>query len=252
MIEYFKEIWHSFIPKKWHVLAEKKGSLGFVVKTLFLSFILMCIVFLPFVATIPQQVMKELDKFTVLNVHGDLEMTSPVQFPKENPVFVIDTTGEVTEPGKKVILVTKDLIYFRPLVKTYSISFKEFEDVPANKAEVKKLAVFLIALILPSILAYAFLIYLVKYLLIVLLVGTVYFLLLDLTHWKKPWKTMVRITAYSSVIPIALEVVSAAVSTKYLIPTNTIAGVITLYLVTTILFLALPLYGVICCHYIKK
>jgi len=179
-------------------------------------------------------------------------MTAPIEIPKRNSKVVIDTTGTVTKLDKEKVLVTKDYIYFKHFTKTKRIEIKKLLDIKSYQREFVWMVIGGLAIIIPSLLFYGLVIYLLKYLIIMFLFGIFFYMI---QRWvllfKVEFKTIMNILMFT-IFPMALiEIGFLAFNTDYLIPVFSVYGV-QFYLVSTLIYGVLGVFGVVLVEKKKK
>jgi hypothetical protein len=83
-----------------------------------------------------------------------------------------------------------------------------------------------------------------KYLLMIFVFGTLFFIIMELSKFRLKWKQALNIAAHSLTLIILIEVISAALTTTYLIPVMRFLGV-SIYAVTTLIFALLMVIGIL-------
>lgn len=244
---FFWDLLNSFNPFYYHNVADRDlwPSFKHLFKVLAFCFLVMLIMFIPFFVTLPNTLYQELQKFDEFSIGGNLSMTESIELPESNPKVIIDTTGATTEMENEKVLVTKDYIYFKHFRSTKRINFDKLMDVAGHKKEYVWMLISFLALIIPSLLFYAYMIFLLKYLLIMLVITLLfYFVERVLLLYKVSFKRVFN-TVMFAVAPMALlEIALLAFDTSYLIPLASFLGV-ELYLVSTLIYLLLSVFAVV-------
>jgi hypothetical protein len=118
------------------------------------------------------------------------------------------------------------------------------KDFSANKAKVSGFLTTVLVMLLPGIAILLYVRMWLKYLLMIFVFGTVYFIIMELSKFRLKWKQMLNIAAHALTLVIFIEVISAALTTAYLIPVMRFLGV-SIYAVTTLIFAFLMFVGVV-------
>lgn len=218
--EFFLLIRKSVTPNTYKDLASSsmKQTCVYFFGVLSLAFLVTILLYVPVLADLSFSLNKGLSKFTKLELDVSLETSEPVYF--KNLGIAIDTTGNLTNVTEEKILVTADhiimrptsCILFRPLclfskgkVKTISFESKNLMDY---KKDIISIVTSLMILLIPTLIVSFYLMYLIKYGLIVLLASTLAFLITRIRLYEvKLWKTM-KLATYTITPMIFLEVIN--------------------------------------------
>jgi len=248
--EFIKEVAYSFHPK--HLSRMSNASFwqasGYVAKILSVAFLIMLILFIPQFGLLPAFVSKQISKFDSIQVSGSVNMSSAIRIPERDPTLIIDMTEKETQLGAERALITKDYVYYRLLYGQQKIETKKIKEPTENKPVVSQLVTIMFIFVLPSVVFYAYLALIIKYLILIFLSGTIVFFLLDLTHYRQSWWRMIKLSCYASTAVIAAEVISIPLNTEWLVPLFAIAG-INIYLVSTVFLLILTGAAAIAVYY---
>ena len=231
MKKFFTELINSFKPDSYSAISKFPSSraVKYFTKVLILALVIMCLLFIPKIANIPAQVSEEASKVEEINLDKCLKTGSVINIPDEDPFLVIDPTDQPKLIGEEKLLLTKESFSHNLFKDPKTISLKD-------KAGVGKFLAIVALFTLPSIVIITFILFWIKYLIILLLISIVYFLLLDLTHFRLRWKQVFNAVCFASTIPILIEVISIAFNSDSLIPLLEFAG-IKVYLIGLIIFL---------------
>lgn len=244
---FFWDLLNSINPFYYHNVADRKLWLGFkhVFLVLLLCFGIMLVILIPFFASLPNTVYNELKKFDTLAVNGTASMSEPIEIPKRNTVLAIDTTGKLTLLEKEKVLVTKEYIYFKFFTKTKRISIDKLMNIGGYKKEFVWMLISFLALIIPSLLFYTYLIFLIKYLLVILVLALIVFVTERLLLlYKVSFKRVFNVLMFA-IAPMALiEICFIPINTDYLIPLFTVYYV-NFYLVSTLVYLVLSVFSIV-------
>jgi len=190
------------------------------------------------------------DSFEVLRISGDLVQSEPIKLPEKEPLVVIDIQEDV-EPGSEQITVTKDYLYYNILFGQKEVSVDQLKNPSDNTSAVSRLLLYLCLFVLPSVVFFSFAGIWLKYFLFGILVGTVAFLMSDLTRFTRPWKDCIKAAFYSCVIVILVEMVSSVLYPGWMVCLFSFWG-LHLYLVPLIAWLVIALVFVTCLFFYKK
>jgi len=245
--EFLREIIWSFYPPRYRQLADKHfhKSLRYMSKILLIVFLITAILFIPKLATLRGTVESELSKFQTFKLEGNVSQSSTITIPVHNPWVVVDLNNDYTLT-KEFLVIDKTTIQYRFLT-VKKIQRDQLKDVSSNRASVSGFFTSLILLLAPGIALVLYIRLWLKYLLLILVFGTFFFIVMELTHYRLRWKQMLSIAAHAITPVIAIEVVSSFVTTAYLLPVFRFLGV-SIYAITTILFAFLMTIAVVGYH----
>lgn len=193
------------------------NSVFFLSKILLVSFFFMVLVYLPTLVSLPGYFVMQMDKFSSLTVQGNFSTIAPVYFPERDGLLVVDTTGMHDDLKKELFLINNKGLKYRFFGGVYEIKDYSFNDVLSNKGSFSLLLSVLALFILPSVFFWLFMFAFLKFLIVILLLCSIFFVLFDLTHFRKSWLQMFNISVFSAIIPIFIETVSMPLSSDYLL-----------------------------------
>ncbi|MBI4146016.1 DUF1189 family protein [Candidatus Woesearchaeota archaeon] len=249
--EFVKELIWTFYPPRYKELSELHlhRSLGFMSKILFLVFILTGILFLPKVFMLRGTIESELSKFDVFSVSGNVSQSDRVNVPRSNPWVVVDLNKDLNL-SKELFVIDKDDIQYR-FFGIKRIPREQVRELSNNRAAASRFLAIMLLLMLPGV---ALLLYLrawLKYFLMVLVFGTFFFIVLDLTKYRLRWKQMLNVAAHAVAPIILIETISAFATTAYLVPLKLRFVGLSFYAVTLVLFAIVMVVAVVGCQVVE-
>ncbi|MBD3303710.1 DUF1189 domain-containing protein [Candidatus Woesearchaeota archaeon] len=249
---FLKEIIHSFNPRKLDKFTNRSFGhcIGYFTMILAFSFVIMMVCYAPQVGLLTGFVSEQISKFDALNVSGSVDMSTAIHVPEKKPVLTIDMTGEDVKPAAQRVIITKDYVWYNLLKGTQKVKTRHLLEPTKNKPVVSQVLALFIIFILPSIVFYSFIALWIKYFLLILIIGTLAFLLVDLTQYRKKWVKTLKLACFAAAPVIAIEVISIPFNTDWLIPLFRIVG-IPIYVIGIVLLLVLTMLIVILTHYFK-
>ncbi len=229
-IKFFDFAWQfakSFYPGAYKSLTRQ--SIRDVIRYFFMlpyiMIILMCILFVPKALLFPSNLNEELSKFDTLKIDVNAEMKEPVSIGG----IMIDLTGRNATYKGQSIVITRDKLIHKSILKTYEKDFNS--DLLKNKDDTIKTALIFIALIIFPLLILFYIISVIKYIAIIFIVWLIVYFAMRLWKSHLSIKTLMKAAVYSATPMVVLEII--------LIPFG-----ITKYLVKIPLFLFLNLYAI--------
>jgi len=249
--KFSREIFHAFNPKKFHELAEKPfwDSVKFMTKILVIAYIIMAILMIPKLVNLKDNIHSELSKFDTFSLKGEVTQSSQIKIPEKEPLIIIDASGDEIIPGKEKITVTRNSLFYKFFTRK-EVPLNQIKEMSQNKSVVSKLFLYIMAFIFPSIVFFSFAGIWIKYFLFAIFIGTLVFLMADLTRFSQSWKTCFKSVFYASPIIILVEAVSSALYPGWMIALFSFWG-LHLYLIPLVAWLVLSLIFVSCLHFYK-
>lgn len=245
--DFIKEVVWSFYPPRYHQLADRSfwGSLGYMSKVLFIAFVISGILFLPKLFLLKDSIESELSKFEVFGISGNVTQSSPIAVPQHNPWVVVDLNSNLNL-SKEIFVIDKETVKYR-FISPKSIPREQLKNPGTNRAGVSRFLTALIIMLLPGIALLLYVRMWLKYFLYVLVFGTLFFIIMELSRRRLRWKQMLNIACHALTPVVFIEVVSAVVSTIYLLPVLRFLG-LNIYAVTTGLMAAMMVVGIVGYH----
>ncbi len=244
---FVKEVIWSLYPPRYRQLSEKpfRKSLGYMSGVLLVAFLIAGILFLPKLFLLKDTIQEELSKFDVFTLSGNVVQAAPVKIPRHNPWVVVDLNANLTLT-KEIFVIDSSTVKYR-FFGVKSLPREQLKDITAYKPRVSGFFAAILILMLPGI---AFLLYVrtwLKYFLLVLVMGTFFFIIMELTKFRLHWKQVLNIAAHALTLVIFIEVISAAITTVYLLPILRFLGV-NIFAITTLLFAVMMVVGIVGCN----
>jgi len=251
--KFSKEVVHAFIPSEFHELTKAPlyNSLAYFTKILIIAFIIMSILYIPKLIDLRDQISSQISKFDDFRITGTVKQNSAIFIPEKEPLIVIDATGNEVSPEKERITITRDTLFYKLFGGRKEVPLSQIKDLSQNKDVVSRLASYIFIFIIPSVLFFSFAGIWIKYLLAGFVIGTIVFLITDLTRFGNSWFNCVKAVFYSSTLVILIEVISRAISDKWMVSLFSMWG-FHLYLIPLVIWLVLGTAFVCCLYFFKS
>ena len=221
-------------------------SLGYLSKVLLIAFILAGLLYVPRLFLLKDTMQQEFSKFSSFKLDGEVTQTDRISVPNTNPWLVIDRNANVTLK-KEIFVIDANNIQYR-FLNTKTMPLDQLKDFSANKARVSGFLTMILVMMLPGIALLLYIRLWLKYLLMILIGGTLFFIIMELSKLRLRWKQMLNVAAHAITGVIFIEVISSAITTTYLIPTNLRFLGVGFYAITTALFALFMAAGVVGYH----
>ncbi len=192
---FLKNFLNSFNPKKHKDLSELLFKAGFkhFLYLLIIFFVVMMLLYLPKIIDLPNTLESKIDEFNVLDLKANYEVNEVIIWPKDKPVIKLDFVNENVTKGKEFILVTKERVDIKGMQE---IAMSDISNVKSGKDGKFKTGEFV--LMLPALIVLAFVYYLLKFLIVILVVSLIAILIKKLSKFYITNKQIVNICLFSS------------------------------------------------------
>ena len=216
--QFIKEVIWAFYPPRYRQLADKPvyKSVGFMTKMLVIAFLLAGIVFLPKIFLLKSSVQEQLSVFDELRFTPKVEQRAEFAVPSNRPWVRVDLNGNITLKDE-LFVVDKESIQYR-LLSPKSIPQSQLKEPSAYRQEAGKFFAMIIALLIPGVALLLFVRSWLKYVLLIFVFGTFFFVITDLTRYKMKWRQMVSVAAHAITPVLLLEVIASAITAVFLLP----------------------------------
>lgn len=214
-------------------------------KILLVAMLLSGILFIPKLVMLHGTIASELAKFDTFKLSGNVTQTAPVMIPNNNPWVVIDLNSNLTLT-KEIFVIDKDSVKYR-LFGIQKIPREDFKEPSAHRPQVSAFLASVLLMMLPGIALLFYIRTWLKYFFIILIMGTFFFVVMELSKLRLRWVQMLNIAAHALTLVILVEVISAPITTTYLVPIMRFLGV-SIYAVTTVLGAVLMVVGIVGYH----
>jgi len=208
MKEFIFTILKSINPKYFHELFDRdyKESIKYFFLMLFFAFLLMGVISIPKYFLIQSDITQGSLNIEELTVGMEFTTTGPVIVPKYNPFITIDTTGNETFDSEW-IHATDELIHFKYFGEEKKIPVEAFhfqENPEQNLKAFSYIGLFLI----PSFFFFYYVIYLAKYLIIIIPFALISYLFARFFRNSISLKGAISMSFYSSTAMVFLEILT--------------------------------------------
>ena len=246
---FIKEVIWSFYPPRYRQLSDKPvyKSIGFMTKMLLIAFLLGGLVFVPRLFTLESSVQEQLGVFDELRFTPKVEQRAEFAVPSNKLWIRIDMKNNLALKDE-LLVVDQSTVQYR-LLSPESVSQAELKEPSAYRENAGSFFAMIIALLIPGVTLLLFVRSWLKYLLLVFLFGTFFFIITDLTRYKMKWRQMVSIAAHAISPILILEVVASAITTSFLLPIPAARFLgLKFFVVTLVLYAAMMVMAVIGCR----
>ena len=205
---FFRTLLLSLNPGKYDILSERltKDSLKYFVLMVLFIFIVSALLFIPKLATLPKYLEDEFSGFEQLEVNVEQGMKEPVVLTENHPLIIIDTEGKTKEFDN--VLVTNKGIYIKTLFGIKKISTEGYSNLLEKKDKISNFLLLIFIMMLPMLLLLAFVYFLVKYFLIVILALILGFIIARLIKFEIKVSELFRIGLYATTVMAVVELIT--------------------------------------------
>ncbi|MFT4304066.1 MAG: DUF1189 family protein [Candidatus Woesearchaeota archaeon] len=203
--QFWKKIIESFNIFRYKELSktEIKESFAYFITLFSIMSAIALLLLIPSLIKMPQTIQGELEKADEFTINITIESESALNFPTTNPLFsVVNNKSE----GEGLLIFTKtELVYnILPFFKP-STSIDTYSNIKENSEDASSLAIILIILIAPSLIVYAYLFHILKYLIIAIVLASITKLIVSIMQKKIKYKKLLTATFYSLTPLIIIE-----------------------------------------------
>ena len=222
---FFKAFLESLNPNAYAHLSTRSTGKAFhyFASVIILTFFILVFAGIPGFAKVPNEIEKQMEKFSRLEISVEAEMSEPIILKSSSGenLIAIDTTGAITNRTEEVLLITKDKMFYQPTIpfaKSREYNMTELKDLVKNRDKAVFLMWMLIILIMPGILLISFVAYLLKYLFFVSSAFVAALIVTKLMKIKVKPKHIFNIALYAATPMILLDIIGSQFFRMYGIP----------------------------------
>ncbi|MFC1753315.1 hypothetical protein ACFL96_07980 [Thermoproteota archaeon] len=214
---FLKTVLLAFHPGRYDEISERrtKDSFKYFFSFMFVAFILLIILSIPLMLMGPGYIDKQLSKFDKLDIKIETEMNDELHLTESNPKLLIDT--RVTDynftrnPEERYIITDKHFYYknpFNPFAKEYNhVLIGDYKNVLDQTGWYSNILVWLFVLMIPSILVLAYIIYAIKYLLLILIASAAGIIIARLLKFNISFARLFKVGIYAITPAVLLELI---------------------------------------------
>lgn len=240
---FVREVVWSFYPPRYKELSEKRfrESLKYLSKVLLVAFLIAGVFLLPSVATLKGTIEDEFSKFSGFTIESNITQSAPIAVPPGKPLVTVDLNAERVL-AEELFVIDNSTVQYR-LLKIGSIPQELLKQPSQSVPRVSGFFTVLLIMLLPGIALFLYVRMWLKYLLMILVLGTFVFLIMELTKFRVKYRQALNIATHALTPVVFLEVIAGVFSASFLIPVVPFLGV-KLYAISAGIMLVLMLMGV--------
>lgn len=244
---FLKEVIWSLYPPRYKELSEKRfsESVKHMAKVLAILCLLASLLFVPTIINLKDDIESGFKKFTAFSLAPSISQSDEVTIPQDHPWIRVNLNTNLTLK-EELFVVDQSTVQYR-LLGIKSIEQKTLLDPATNVAQVSGFASTILTMLLPGIGFFLYVRMLLKYFLLVVLMGTLAFIVLELTKFKLKYKEALNIAAFAITPILALEVLPAPINTDFLLPVFRFVG-IDVFAIPIFLFIGMMVFGIVGYH----
>jgi len=195
MIEnnFIKTLVRSLNPLAYGGLSSQtlKGLVQYFLLLLVISGALAVLISIPRIVSIPSSIDSYLGSFSSLELTVNYTMEKPILIPEKRPLVSINLASNV--PDKAFIMLNQTMLTYKWLFFKHSYSTNAFSEPLQYSSEIKGLLIFLGILILPLMLVAIFIYLILKFSLMIILLGIITFIVMKIIKNKFTLLKLVKI-----------------------------------------------------------
>ena len=247
--QFVKEIVWAFYPPRYKQLSQKPiyRSIGFMTRMLVIAFLLAGIVFLPKLFTLKSTIESQFKTFDEFTLSSKITQHDQFTVPVNNPWIRVDFNNNLTLKDELFVIDTSSVQY--RLLNPNRIDQDQLKHPTEHTLAASRFVGTLVLLLIPGVALVLFVRSWLRYVLLVVTFGTLFFVIIDLTRYKMKWRQMMSVAAHAISPIIILEVVASAISTRFLLPVPLVRFLgLKFYAVTLLLFGVMMMLAVLGCR----
>ena len=228
-IYYFgRNIAKSLYPHSYRELKENSiwSAISFMLIMILVSLLLVGILFLPKAIGAKDYIDKQLSALDTFDIGWSLKMNDSIEIPEKNPYLIISTAGHITNITGSNILITETKVYYKSAFgKVKQINLTDYKNVASKKEELASLFSKIIWILIPSLFLLFFVIFSVKYLLVIAVSWALALGITKLLKFHLKIREAFVVALYSSTIMIVTDTLTIPLGLKVaMIPFPLFAG----------------------------
>lgn len=199
-------VMHALNPKHYthftHV--SLKDAFGYFLTLILVTFFAMSILWIPSLLALPETLTTEFEKFNELSIEIMYDQREPVVLTKDYPLITIDMKNEYDDIEEGLILITKDTTFYRFLPYGGSNKISDSENLLENSDEMSKFLAVVAFMAVPMVMAYAYIYFVIKYTVVVALLGLIGFVLARVVKFDISFADTMRASLFGATPMILL------------------------------------------------
>ena len=200
--EFVSTVTTALNPKKYDILDIRplSAAIGYFFAMVFVVFVLMSVLWLPNLLTINDYVSEQLNKFDSLSVEVIYDQTEPIVIPEDNPLITIDTLNDYDDIEQGIFLVSANKTFIRPLPFMESQIIEDTDNLAENYDQTLPLLSIIILMMIPMALAFLYVYFALKYLLIILIATVIGYVFAGVIHFQINFEQLFKAGLYAATI----------------------------------------------------
>jgi len=208
---FIRAVFRCFNPNAYFELSNLKikQSLSYLLKLLFFVFVVMLILYIPFLIKFQSKIDDKLNNFNTLSIKINASMKKPIVFfENTNKQLIINTNANTTEFENGMFLITNDSFVKKRFLFGYEVkNMTGYSNVLEHRDFYKGIVTLMFILLLPSILIILFLFYSIKYFIMAFVVSFLSLIIVRLIRFEIDYKSILNITIFSLTPSILFELI---------------------------------------------
>lgn len=203
-------VMHALNPKDYTHFTKisLKNAFGYFLTLILVTFFVMSILWIPFLFSLPETLADEFEKFNELSIEIMYDQKEPVVLTKAYPIITIDMKNEYDDIEDGLILITKDTTFYRFLPYGGSSKISDSENLLENNEEMSHFLAIVAFVAVPMVMAYAYVYFVIKYIVVVVLLGLVGFVLARVMKFDISFEDTMRASIFGATPMILLGILT--------------------------------------------
>ncbi len=196
----------SLNPSKYEELHKTSSgtALAYFFMAVLFTFLVMCLLFIPQILTSGSYIQDKLEAFDELKINIEYDQAEPIYIPEKYPILTIDTINNYTTLNQGMMLITDDATYYRILPFGNVKVIEDSEDLLERSDEVSNFLSIIGIMMVPMIMAFSYVYFTLKFLLIAIIGGFVGFMFARIARLSFDVGELIKLSFYASTIMILI------------------------------------------------
>ena len=204
----FKIIPKALNPRYYTDLGDEEpvNAFKYFLVLMALAFLFAAILAAPKIYLMKEGVEKGFLEIKEMKFSGTFKTTGPIMIPRNNPAVTFDTTGNKTR-DTEILLVTDKKVYYNLFGREEEQEIHDY-DITQNRDEAGEMMKIIMIALIPGVVLFYYLMYLIKYLAIMTLNVAISFGIAKLFKNSIEFKQAVSLAIYTATPMVLIEILS--------------------------------------------
>ncbi len=184
------------------------AAVGYFFAMIFAAFVLMCLLWLPNALTTGDYINEQFDKFQELTIEVVYDQKEPIVITENYPLITIDTLHDYDDIEQGVLLIAANKTLYRPLPFMQTQVIEDTKNLAQNHDQTTIFLSIFVLMTLPMVMAFAYLYFAIKYLIIVLVATLLGYIFVGLIRFQIAFEQLFKVALYAVTIMVAIGLIT--------------------------------------------